>query len=312
MTNVINIFQNARKTLLEQIRGEIDYDVIALEHTYKNPITGQETATGRKDLVNGNTGNFISNMSDGYAIVQNVDIFEELDQRIAESGLDITGAQTFVDVQNDGGSVAVRYVFPAHSIDVGNGDKTSLMITAINSFNGSTGFAIYLGGFRGYCMNTQVFGTTVVGYRKKHTRNLCIKKAVDIIRKGIDVFMMEGEIWKEMTKRTVSREKAFVALADYADIDLAKTPTLESYLLERRAQGMKKVAPIENYLRIFDEYVSEMGNSEFALYNTLTHIATHGAAKSGKKVPANSTYETRMSGVRKVIQKHCTAYAKAA
>ncbi len=312
MSNVTNIFTKARVALLEKIRGKIDYDVLPADHTYLNPVSGEVEKTGRKDLINGNTGKFIANMSNGYCVVQNVDIFEALDKEIADSGIDITDAETYVDVQNDGGSVAVRYVFPAHSVDTGNGDTTSLMITAINSFNGSTGFAIYVGGFRGYCMNTQVFGTTIVGYRKKHCKNLCINKAASIIRTGLDVFLMEGEIWKEMRSRVVSSDSAFKALAEYAKIDLAKTPTLEAYLMDRRVKGMIKVAPIENYMRIYNDYVSEMGANEFALYNTLTHIGTHGAAAVGNRTQANSTFDTRSKDVRKVVTKHCTAYAQAA
>jgi len=308
---VNNTIETGRANLLDSLHSQgAFYDVECTANLF--PVTeGDKTAyrsTGKKTLINGTTKQPISVMSDAYTVVQNKDIFNALDRQIAESDLDLTGAYTKVDVANNGAQVAVRYIFPAHSVDTGNGDTTSLMITAINSFNGSTSFCIYLGGFRGYCMNTQVFGTTIVQYKKQHSRGLSIDRAAEIIRGGIDVFNMEGEIWKKMAQTTVTDQDAYLALAEMAEIDVCLYPTYRKYQREV-IDAQTRTTKMENYVRIYRKYAQEMGSSEFALYNTLTHISTHGAAQSGNRDQAISTFSDRTNKVKRIAYNHLTSYA---
>jgi len=315
--NVISLADRAKNSIAGRLtsmgilreEGAL-YDIVKLKDTYTNPITGQVEETGRVDLINGDTGEFVSNMSAGYTVVQNAEIFEAMERQIATSGLDITGMEIKVDVGMAGGNVCVQYIFPAHSVDTSDGDSTSLMITAINSFNGSSAFCIYLGGFRGYCMNTQVFGTTIVSYRKQHCRGLSINKAADVIRNGIDVFNQEGEVWKRMAKTSVTDETAFRALADFGDVKVNSFDSYSDYQVW--ADTQRRTQKLENYMRIFKTYVREMGNTEFALYNTFTHINTHGSAKVGNRKQSVSGFETRAKDATKVSQKWLTSYAVAA
>lgn len=314
MSNVINIAKNDRLGFLDGLHKEgVFYDVEVRDNMYPSVMSNGEVnylSTGKKTLVNGNTSKPLSVMSDSYVVVQNKDVFTELDKRIAESGLDLTDAYTKVDVANGGANVAVQYIFPAHSVETDSGDKTSLMITAINSFNGTSSFCIYLGGFRSYCMNTQVFGTTIVAYRHQHCRGLSIKKAADIIRTGIDVFNMEGEVWKAMSKKSVSENKAWKALADYGNVDISEHGKYSDYVAWCATQ--KRMTKLENYMRIFNQYVKEMGNTEFALYNTFTHIATHGSSKKGDRKQSISGFEARNKVVKRVSRNWLTSYKEAA
>jgi len=308
--------QAGRMSILDSLHEQgAFYDVKVTPNLY--PVVDERTgltsyeSTGKKTLVNGSNGQPISVMSEGYTVVQNRDVFTALDKQIAESGIDLTGAYTKVDVANNGGNVAVQYVFPAHSIETGrSGDKTSLMITAINSFNGSSSFVIYLGGFRGYCMNTQVFGTQIVSYKKQHCKGLNIDRAAEIIRSGIDVFCEEGEAWKRMSKTIVNEQTAYEALAEYGSVDIKHLATFEDYVKYARQQAREP--KLIRYMRVFKTYVQEMGSTEFALYNTLTHISTHGAANSGKRPQAVSTFETRAKNTAKIAKKYLTAYQQAA
>lgn len=320
MNNVVSLgaaradSQAGRMSILDSLHEQgAFYDVEVTPNLY--PVVDERTgltsyeSTGKKTLVNGSNGQPISVMSEGYTVVQNRDVFTALDKQIAESGIDLTGAYTKVDVANNGGNVAVRYVFPAHSVDVGNGDKTSLMITAINSFNGSSSFVIYLGGFRGYCMNTQVFGTQIVSYKKQHCKGLSIDRAAEIIRSGIDVFCEEGEAWKTMSKTIVNAQTAYEALAEYGDVNIKDFPTFAEYVTYARQQAREP--KMIRYMRIFESYVKEMGRTEFALFNALTHISTHGSA-SKKRAQAVSTFESRAKKTAKVAKKYLTAYQQAA
>jgi hypothetical protein len=314
MSNVLSFPGNTtagRMSLLSQLhQAGAFYDVKECGN-YFNGDYNEMIPTGKKTLVNANTGEPISVMSQEYVVVQNEQIFAALDRQIAASGLNLTGAYTNVVMQNNGGQVMVQYIFPAHSVDVGNGDTAAFMITAINSFNGTCAFVVYVGAFRGYCRNGQVFGTGFIAYRKQHCKGLNIDRAADTIRVGIDVFMKEGELWKQMTKRYITEQQAYVALADMAEVDVAKYPTYAAYLADVQVTA-KRTTKLENYVRIFQEYQAEMGTTEFALYNTITAITTHGAAKAGERVQAISTYETRAKKAQKICATHIQSYREAA
>ena len=114
-----------------------------------------------------------------------------------------------------------------------------------------------------------------------------------------------------MAQTKMTEEQAYFALASYADVDTVKFPTYQAYKREYSVL-QQRTTKLENYARIYKKYVNEMGESEFALYNTLTHIATHGSAKSGDKAQAVSTFDTRQKEVAKVCQQYITSYRIAA
>ena len=109
----------------------------------------------------------------------------------------------------------------------------------------------------------------------------------------------------------VSAGQAYATLAEMADVDTQKYPDINIYMREV-ASISTRTTKLENYKRIYDRYVREMGNNEFALYNTLTHISTHGAAKAGDKQQAISTFGDRSKRVTALAQKHLVSYAIAA
>jgi hypothetical protein len=64
-------------------------------------------------------------------------------------------------------------------------------------------------------------------------------------------------------------------------------------------------------MRIFHDYANDLGYNEFALYNTLTHVAEHGCAKSGNAEQSLNGIQSRLQLVREVSARHLMQFKAA-
>jgi hypothetical protein len=293
------------------------FDVDIVDNYYPVTINGkiEFRKTGLQSIRRSDNHNFIAANSGSYNAFQNREIFTAMDRQIAKSNVDLTGAHTKVTVSPDSKRVAVQYLFPAHEVETARGDKTCLQIIAINSFDCSTSFHVHLGALRGFCMNTQVFGTSMIALKIKHNQALELDRIAEVIGRGIDVFNAEGEIWKTMTRNKMTDETVYAALADMAGVSRVWYPTYESYVSDRR-QNLGRVYDnkLDNYFGVYRKYARELGETEFALYNALTHISSHGAKKGGEEKLnlSYATFNKRVERVQRVATKHLKAYKQAA
>jgi len=302
----------------EQAKQGAYYDVIVEPAIYKHDGEIKEVPN-KVALVNGSTGKFISQMSKGYKVVSNKETLGTLNAHLARSDIDLTGAYSKVRVGYNGGRTAVNYVFPAHKIETAPGDYTYLSLLFINSFDGSTSLISSFGGLRGYCLNTQVFGE-MVSFKKLHNNSLDFDDVAETVTRGLEVFLKEGDAWKRMLETQIDYYKAVAAILKWFKIDPVVDDTFGSmsfsyenfasnYIRAAANNEMKMPPKVETALGIWNKYVEEFGHNEFALYNTLTHLAEHGALKSGNRPQALGTIQKRHSAVRAISNQYLTQYA---
>jgi len=252
------------------------------------------------------TGEFLSYVSQGYNLQQMEDSCGILNNYIARTdAIDLEGAHTDVRVGYGGRRAAINIVFPAHKITTSEDDHTYLSLLVMNSFDTSTSLIAAFGGLRGYCLNTQTWGEDV-RFSKAHDSKLDFEDVARTITRGIEVFGKEGDNYRRMLSAPVTTDDAYLAIGDYCNLDLCLFPTFGEY---RKAHARKRVTRVENMMGIFFKYQKELGSNEFAIFNTLSHVSSHGCSATGNKPQAISGIQGRNNNVRRVALNHLEHYA---
>ena len=257
------------QTLIQ--RNEEDDRGYYEEQEYENMITTH------KAIVD-DTGKIISIVGKGYNVVQNADIIPDYERAIYRSQLDTTDMKRDVQQSHYGARTVCTYTFPAHRIEVREGDSMDLKISVLNSYDGSWKFMSLVGALRLACLNGQVIGDYFSSFYGKHTRSLDTDVAVKKLEHSLDVYMENAELWKQYPTTAVSELQAYNVFLNLAG---------ESKVLLELLQTTHAL------------YVEEVGSNLWALFNTLTDWASHAKFKNKSNIA--STIITREQKVRKVL-----------
>ena len=257
------------QTLIQ--RNEEDDRGYYEEQEYENTITTH------KAIVD-DTGKIISIVGKGYNVVQNADIIPDYERAIYRSQLDTTDMKRDVQQSHYGARTVCTYTFPAHRIEVREGDSMDLKISVLNSYDGSWKFMSLVGALRLACLNGQVIGDYFSSFYGKHTRSLDTDVAVKKLEHSLDVYMENAELWKQYPTTAVSELQAYNVFLNLAG---------ESKVLLELLQTTHAL------------YVDEVGSNLWALFNTLTDWASHAKFKNKSNIA--STIITREQKVRKVL-----------
>ena len=257
------------QTLIQ--RNEEDDRGYYEEQEYENTITTH------KAIVD-DGGNIISIVGQGYNVVQNGDIIPDYERAIYRSQLDTTDMKRDIQQSHGGARTVCTYTFPAHRIEVREGDAMDLKISVLNSYDGSWKFMSLVGALRLACLNGQVIGDYFSSFYGKHTRSLDTDVAVKKLEHSLDVYMENAELWKQYPTTAVSELQAYNVFLNLAG---------ESKVLLELLQTTHAL------------YVEEVGSNLWALFNTLTDWASHAKFKNKSNIA--STIITREQKVRKVL-----------
>ena len=245
------------------------------EHPYE--AQGMDIISTHKAIID-DAGNIISVVGKGYNVVQNADIIPDYERAIYRSQLDTTDMKRDIQQSHGGARTVCTYTFPAHTIEVREGDDMQLKISVLNSYDGSWKFMSLVGALRMACMNGQVIGDYFSSFYGKHTRSLDTDVAVEKLEHSLDVYMENAELWKQYPTTAVSELQAhnvFLNLAGESKVLLELLKTTHAL------------------------YVEEVGNNLWALFNTLTDWSSHAKFKNKSNIA--STIITREQKVRKVL-----------
>jgi len=235
-------------------------------------------APKHKAIINSETGQIISVVGQGYKPIQNSEAVMKYQEALFASKLDTRGMMRKVSSSHDGARTVVTYTFPAHEMEVAEGDPMYLQTTFLNSYDGSWKLGSLLGALRLACTNGQVVHDSFTSFFGKHTKGLDIDDVIKKLERSLDVYMEHAELWKQYPKTTVS----------VLDAEL---------VLNSLAKGNKKTMKI--LTETHAKYVREMGNNLWALFNTLTDWSSHTKVRKESNKP--SIIINREQKVRKVL-----------
>lgn len=234
--------------------------------TTDGKLIADKVATIRAD-----TGEPLGIVSPTYKVVTNEQAFTSFAQALDNLGIDLEGATPLVEYSHGGAKTLVQLVLPSLTWEEPNGNgKTAFRMIMKNSYDGSWKLEAFGGGLRGACMNGQVFGNWMARYASRHVRSLSIKAASEKIAMAFDMWEKNKLMWDQMQNAHISNVDAFVICAAYA-----KQPKLLELGYDKAVKEEKWGRTLDS---VFNQWTLErkaLGSNVWALYNALTHHATH-------------------------------------
>ena len=280
MTNVISI--NNTYDVLNNLGdyGSAGFNVYTRPVKYIDANDEIQVVPNKKVLVRDDNNESVGIVGQNYEVAQHPDAFRTVERIISNSDLDTTGISRDIQVSHDGARAYAVYTLPAHSIGQGK-EETALQISTRNSFDGSWCFHVEVGAVRMICLNGQVFLDSFAMFKARHTAGLNMDHAARKLSKAIDVYQNESERWVRWQNTSVTDNQAFKTFADVAGCKFvtpvkAMTSTVDSLLLEPEVYRNRTL------MNLWTQYTNDerkaLGSTAWAVYNTMTHWATHAEA----------------------------------
>ena len=217
-----------------------------------------------------------------YKMAQYGDAWKAAERILANSDLNLQGIKRRMEESHGGGRAFAVYTLPEHTVDLGKGHEVQLQIIAYSSFDGSWCFVLEVGGVSLICANRQVAIDGFSLYKSKHTPSLNIAHGVGKISEALTVYEQEAERWKRWKDQTISNRAAFNVFADAANCKFPKSqPNMTVHGLLEEPEVYRN----KGLLYMWNQYTGTeqklLGSNEWAVFNAMTHWATH--AKAAKK-----------------------------
>jgi hypothetical protein len=279
--------KNARiiEDLGEYTAGNFEVASAPVEFTSDGVSSGVQKDDTRKVLYRTDTNKILNVVGSRYKMAQYTDAWKSAERILINSGLDLTGLDRRMAESHEGARAYAVYTLPSYTVDLGAGDESALQVSAYSSFDGTWCFSLEVGAVRYICLNTQVAIDGFSLYKSKHTPSLDIDHAVRKIGTVLDTYNLEAERWGRWREQVVNDRVAFSVFAQAANCKFVSTRssgagTSISELLEE-----PEVYRNRALMYLWQQYTTDerqhLGRNEWAVYNTLTHWATH--APAGKK-----------------------------
>lgn len=240
------------------------------------PLTAAgRTVAGWRALVRSDTGAVLHCWQDGYTLVPHEAATAAFDAAIRSGGLDTAGMLVATDLTHDGRRLFRQYVLPAHAVEIRPGDVTALRIVGFNSYDGSLAISWRGGGYRFVCANTAVIGRDVAIAKARHSVGLDMEALARGMVAACALYVAETARWV--------RWAAVRGDTDAAVRVLRALPGASDALV-----GQLTTAWVG----------SREDDTLWALFNTLTHWATHDAVRGSNRM---STVHARQERVARLI-----------
>ena len=313
MNNVISI--NKTYDVLNDLGdyGSAGFNVYTRPVKYIDANDEIQVVPNKKVLVRDDNNESVGIVGQSYEVAQHPDAFRTVERIIANSDLDTTGVTRDIQVSHDGARAYAVYTLPAHSIGQGK-EETALQISTRNSFDGSWCFHVEVGAVRMICLNGQVFLDSFAMFKARHTAGLNMDHAARKLSKAIDVYQNESERWIRWQNTSVTDNQAFKTFADVAGCKFvtpvkAMTSTVDSLLLEPEVYRNRTL------MNLWTQYTNDerkaLGSTAQAIYNTMTHWATHAdATKSTAQKNIAAIQVARQDKVRQASKNLLTLAAQ--
>ena len=271
MTASINVSEMMNKIADKGLLFNVGTSPISTEHGI---------IEGKKAIINADTNETLGIVSNRYKVVPNAEIFESFANSIVSSNLDTSDMAVKVISTPTRSRSIVDFTFPAEQFTVdGDDSSTSLSITALNSYDGTTRFVAKAGGLRMKCMNGQILGNVAGSYSSTHTQSLNVDAGARRIIQMIQDFQKSKEYFGRMMQSSVSMGKAEHVLMNFLNLDINE---------DASRSNKRFLRLMETYM----QYASEMGQNAYALYNCLTDHVSHTASRNEDSL-AVSTFRNR-------------------
>ena len=263
MENVINIHRRNFPSHLSSY-GDADFDISLKSLYYQTEHTVNGTKVNKKAIVRTDTNQCLGIVGPRYKAINHRDMIDNQRSIIGRSGLDTDNIREQIVTDRNGARCYVTHTLPNEFLETPDGDTAALTFLGVNSFDGLFSFMISAGARQSACMNGQIFteGSSSL-YKSRHTQQLDIHKGSRIVAFGLEVMMQQNELWKRWYNSKASAD----IINDIFSAATGMNPS------EDKRFNNKNFIQLNKLYR--DSYSQKQGHNLWAVYNSLTHWATH-------------------------------------
>ena len=195
--------------------GDID-DIVFPDVVKRKIFHGVRTMKSISEwigIIDANTERTFSIPKESYHLVKHEEVIKELDALCAEfPEYGVPTREIWLD--NFGGRMRTRWTFKDVDFTIGslpNGkpDIVHPTMETFSSYDTSLAQRLLVGGFRMVCSNGQVIGKTLASYKHKHSTNLSLTIARNVLTEGMENYSKVVDLWKSYMERDASNKELF-------------------------------------------------------------------------------------------------------
>ncbi len=256
-----------------QITGNNDWD-FEVEEVPVIPVGMSEPIEGWKSLIRTDTNKVLHLHRNTYQKLLHDDVVNSTYDSIKKA--DISNDFNFeVRGLDDGRKLQIDVLFNDVVTEPSKGDYVKYRVRAWNSYDGSWAYQTSADALRLWCLNGCTTPDAISKVWMRHTSQVSTEGASDKIISGLETFHNQKELWNDYMHTRVSKHNAEKFFKN--QVVALKSKTYEEKWNQRQ---------LENLMGQLNNEFNDLGKNKWALYNCLTHWATHTSKSSS---PENVT-----------------------
>ena len=310
MSNVTTMFNNTSHITALRNNGYGDagfnIDTTSLYYSVEsdNGITTDDWISSKYATYRTDTGEELGVHGESYKAVRPARMIDTCRNILERSEFNLKGIIEDIQTSHNGSRTFVKYTLPEMAYKTGDGDKASLSLLAITSFDSTWPFMISAAATQSACLNLQVFTTGEVAlYKSRHTVGLDLDAGSRIITNALDIFQNERDLWVTWQNKTCTDNEAFVHFASALKSNTALDCFQEEPTIGAAFEAMPRTNNSLSYLwDVWQTYSKRLGRNYWALYNSFTDWSTHAPASTRSSHNIAAIKTSRQTVVRNHIQ----------
>ncbi|MGH2564056.1 MAG: DUF932 domain-containing protein [Ginsengibacter sp.] len=228
------------------------------------PVRKVENGNGKFNLINGQTGGVISEVSQRYELVSNEKVFKPF---VEKFGLE--NVKRFYQYGNGRYTFAEFETGRTFNLGMGTGQEDIIRerLVVQNSYDKTRAFSFMFGAFRMVCTNGLYSGQALIAFRKKHVGEIPID---DMVNNALNSYHANSfELWGRLKNVSLTKEQEISLLNDFQTYEVKKTEANSFYYdYNSNKQVNNRIQNIATRLIEKDESIDNQRNA-WGLYNQI-------------------------------------------
>ena len=238
------------------------------------PMGMTEPVEGWKSLVRTDTNQVLHLHRDTYQKLSHDTVVNSTYESIKEAN--ISNDFNFeVRGLDNGRKLQIDVLFNDVVTEPAKGDYVKYRVRAWNSYDGSWAYQTAADALRLWCLNGCTTPDAISKVWMRHTAQITTDGAAQKILGGLETFHNQKELWNEYMKTKITKTDAEKFFRNHVVSQKSKT-----------SEEKWNQKQLENLMGQLSNEFNDLGKNKWALYNCLTHWASH---TQGSKSPESVT-----------------------
>ena len=257
-------------------------------NSYNFPVEEQPVYTqegelipDHKCIVRTDTGKTLGLHGSRYRMIPHDDVVNSIVDGVKASNL-TSDYEVNVDVIEGGRKLRGEIIFPDLVQQPAVGDYVQFRVSFFNSYDGSWSFSQQANGLRLWCLNGCTTADAIAKSRFKHTASVNVDGSAAKIIGGAEHFMGRSKQWQSWMQTRLNNDQ----VEQFFRSTICKVVTKQQQVTKTNEKQL------ENLISGWDREKVDLGWNKWALYNCLTHWATH---TNGLKSPQIARYNREIA-----------------